>query len=172
MQKVMKVLEPFFQFLFVFYSNEVHSMLTIMLDPWFKSLQVVKNLVGHGNAIRLASKNDLKPMIPLLMVCFEALNPITKACTSTNHNEEKGNMFRVGASFKESSRALVTKESSLFMKLSIPSSASKDPLIWWHNYEGQFSNVAFLAKQILGISRSQIETKRVFSLVGVLIALR
>jgi hypothetical protein len=137
MQKVMKVLQPFLQFLFVFYSNQVHSMLTIILDPQFKSLQVVENLVGHGNAIQLASKNDLKPMIPFLMVCFEALNPTAKACTSTNHNdfEKKGNMFKVGASFKESSQPLVTKESSLFMKLSIPSSASKDPFVWWHNYE-------------------------------------
>ncbi len=124
-----------------------------MLDPRFKSLQVVENLVGHENAIRFVSKNDLKPMIPLLMICFETLNPTIKACTSTNHNdfEEKGNMFKVGASFKESSLALVTKESSLFMKLSIPSSTSKDPLVWWHNHEGQFSNVAFLAKQILNI---------------------
>ncbi len=75
-----------------------------MLDPRFKSLQV-ENLVGHRNAIQLASKNDLKPMIPLLMVCFEALNLTVKACTSTNHNdlEEKGNMLRVGTSFKESS---------------------------------------------------------------------
>lgn len=135
MQKVMKVLKPFLQFLFVFYSNQVQSMLTIMLDPRFKSLQVVENLMGHGNAIWLASNNDFKPMIPLLMVCFEALNPTTKACTSTNHNdlEEKGSIFKVGASFKESLRALVRKESSLFMKLSIPSSASKDPLVWWHN---------------------------------------
>ncbi len=42
-------------------------------------------------------------MIPLLMVCFETLNPITKTCTSTNDDdlEEKGNMFRVGASFEK-----------------------------------------------------------------------
>jgi hypothetical protein len=58
------------------------------------------------------------------------------------------------------------------MKLSISSSAYKDPLVWWHKYEGRFSNVAFLTKQILGISRSQIETKGVFSLIGVLTTLR
>jgi hypothetical protein len=42
-----------------------------MLDLWFESLQVVEILVGDGNAIWLASKNDLKPMIPLLMVCLK-----------------------------------------------------------------------------------------------------
>jgi hypothetical protein len=44
----MKVLKPFLQFLFVFYSNQVHNMLTTMLDPLFKSLQIVENLVGYG----------------------------------------------------------------------------------------------------------------------------
>ncbi len=41
-------------------------------------------------------------MIPLLMICFETLNPIAKTCTSTNHDDlEEVNMFKVGASFKK-----------------------------------------------------------------------
>ncbi len=39
-------------------------------------------------------------------------------------------------------------------------------------HEGQFPNVVFFAKQIMGIPSSQIEIKWVFSLVGVLKALR
>jgi hypothetical protein len=35
-------------------------MLAIMSDPQFKSLPVVKNLVGHGNVIQLAFEYDLK----------------------------------------------------------------------------------------------------------------
>ncbi len=46
-----------------------------MLDLQFKSLPIVKNLVGHGNVIQLAFEYDLKAIIPLLMVCFETLNP-------------------------------------------------------------------------------------------------
>jgi hypothetical protein len=53
-------------------------MLAIMLDPQFKSLPIVKVLVGCGNVIQLAFKYDLKAMIPLLMVCFETLNPTAK----------------------------------------------------------------------------------------------
>jgi hypothetical protein len=33
-------------------------------------------------------------------------------------------------------------------------------------YEGQLPNVSFLAKQILGIPSSRIETEHAFSLVG------
>jgi len=107
-------------------------MLVIMLDLWFKSLQVVENLVGRGNAIWLIYEFDLKAMIPLLMVCFETLNPIAKVCTSTSHHdlEEKGNMFKAGASFEEFSQAFVTRWLFLFKRLSIPSYTYKDSLVW------------------------------------------
>jgi hypothetical protein len=42
----------------------------------------------------------------------------------------------------------------------------------WQSNEDQFPNVVFLTKHILGIPRSQIKTKCVLNLVGVLIALQ
>jgi hypothetical protein len=45
----------------------------IMFDLCFKSPHVMENLVGHENAIWLASKYDVKVVIPLLMVCFDLL---------------------------------------------------------------------------------------------------
>jgi hypothetical protein len=45
-------------------------MLTLMLDPCYKSLFVVENYVGHGNAIHLAFKYLMKEVIPLLMTNF------------------------------------------------------------------------------------------------------
>jgi hypothetical protein len=53
-------------------------MLVVMSNLQFKSLPFVKILVGHGNVIQLIFQYDLKAMIPLLMVCFETLNPTTK----------------------------------------------------------------------------------------------
>jgi hypothetical protein len=49
-------------------------MLAIMLEFRFKSL-------GHCVIIYLASKYDAKVMIPLLMACFDRLNPTSQACT-------------------------------------------------------------------------------------------
>jgi hypothetical protein len=48
---------------------------TLMLDPHYKSLWVVENYVGRGDAICLASKCDMKEVIPFLMTIFERLNP-------------------------------------------------------------------------------------------------
>jgi len=54
-------------------------MLALMLDLYYKSLQVVENYVGCGNAICLALDYDLKEVIPRLMTIFERLNPSIQA---------------------------------------------------------------------------------------------
>jgi hypothetical protein len=83
-------------------------MMAIMLDPCFKFLCVVENLLGGGNAIQLAIEYDARIVIPLLMVCFEQLNPyivinafIATVTVDVGEDFEE-NMFDVGASIKES----------------------------------------------------------------------
>lgn len=53
-QEVMKVIKTILQFLKTFDSCQVHNMLALMVDPHYKSLRVVENYMGHGNAIYLA----------------------------------------------------------------------------------------------------------------------
>jgi hypothetical protein len=81
-------------------------------------------------------------------------------------------MFSVGASMEESSQTLVIKELSLSWRLAILPPIRVDSFAWWKTHEGQFPNVSFLAKQVFGILKSQIETKKMFNLVGVLITLK
>jgi hypothetical protein len=59
----------------------------------------------------------------------------------------------------------------MFKRLFISSFACANPLTWWQMHEGQFLNVGFFAKHILGISGPQIETENVFNFVGLLTAL-
>ncbi len=88
--------------------HNVHNMFAIMLEPHFKSL-------GHCVIILLASKYDEKVMIPPLMACFDRLNPTSQTCTIVNDvpnfqfEKKKGNMFGVGTSMEESSRALAIR---------------------------------------------------------------
>jgi hypothetical protein len=69
--EVIKLIKPLLEFLRSFDVRQVHNMMVIMLDPRFKALRMVENLVGCGNAIQLASKYDVKVVVPLLMVCFD-----------------------------------------------------------------------------------------------------
>jgi hypothetical protein len=70
-QEIIKVIKQFLLCLKIFDPQNVHNMIAIMLDPCFKSLQVVENYVGHGKIIHLAFKYDIKTMIPLLMTSFD-----------------------------------------------------------------------------------------------------
>ncbi len=77
----------------------------IQLDSCYKSLQVVEIYVGRGNVICLASKYDMKKVIPLLMITFERLNPSiqTQVVVSIDGllvEEDETNMFGVGASME------------------------------------------------------------------------
>jgi CO/xanthine dehydrogenase Mo-binding subunit len=57
-QKVMKVI--LLEYLKTFdLDHQVHDMLALMLDHSFKSLHVVNNYVGHGNAIHVNVEFDL-----------------------------------------------------------------------------------------------------------------
>jgi hypothetical protein len=74
-----------------------------MLDPCFKALHIVKNLVGCGNAVRLAFEYDAKIVILLLMVCFEWFNPNIVATATSKDDvglEFEENMFGVGPQLK------------------------------------------------------------------------
>ncbi len=48
----------------------------------------------------------------------------------------------------------------------------KNPLQWWERLEFRFLVVGFVAKQILRIVNSQIETEHIFSLVEILTRLK
>ncbi len=114
--------------------------------------------MGHGAYICLAAKYDANAIIPLLMTMFEVLNLVcSRSCWTIvrfgDSIEEDNNIFGVGASMEESSRALVVGKLSLFKRFIIPTTCV-DPLTCWQIHETLFPNVSFLAKQILGISRS------------------
>lgn len=63
-EEVVKVIRPFLQFLKSFDFCEVHNRLALMLDPYFKSLQVVENYVGCENVVHLVVEYEMKKIIP------------------------------------------------------------------------------------------------------------
>jgi hypothetical protein len=97
----------------------------------------VENLLGHGNAIRLATEYDGRIVVPLLIIYFELLNPSTiNAPVDVVGEEFEKIMFGVGASFEESSHALVIGKLSVFKRLHVLPFACVDPLAWWRIHEG------------------------------------
>jgi hypothetical protein len=62
----------------------------------------------------------------------------------------------------------VKQELACFKNLLLVVKFGEDPLKWWKAHEVQFLVIGYLACQILGIVRSQIEVEQFFSIVGIL----
>jgi hypothetical protein len=133
--------KPFLLFFKTFDPHNVYNMIAIMLDPHVKSLRIIENYVGHGATILLASKFDAKVMTPLLMACFDQLNPTSLACViaidvpNFQFEEEKGNMFGVGTFVEDSFHAFINRELFLFRRLFILAFACANLLSWWWCHE-------------------------------------
>jgi hypothetical protein len=78
------------------------------------------------------------------MIVFEVLNPIVQACAIEvvgfgvgfgDSNEKDNNIFGVGTSMEEASRALVVGELSLFRRLYVTPTTCVDPFSWWWIHE-------------------------------------
>jgi hypothetical protein len=69
---------------------------------------------------------------------------------------------------KEIVKEIVIKEFLDFRRFYVDLKEIKNPFKWLEKRESRFPIMAFLARQILGIISSQIETKHIFSLIGIL----
>jgi len=81
--EVVKVIKPFLKNLKTFDFRQVHKSWPLMLNLCFKSLTVMKNFVGCGNAICLVIEYNVKEVIIFLMTIFDLENSIIKAFCST-----------------------------------------------------------------------------------------
>ncbi len=67
----MNVIKSFLEIFKTFDSHQVHNMLALMVDSYFKSLRVVERFMGCGNAIHFTIEYDVKEVIPLYMIVFD-----------------------------------------------------------------------------------------------------
>jgi hypothetical protein len=72
--EIMAILAPFFTFASTYIATKVHNMLTLMQDPCFKFLDVVKGFVGKAKVIQMVAEYGSNFLMPLLMVTFKIQN--------------------------------------------------------------------------------------------------
>ncbi len=56
-------------------ASKAHNMLAFMLDPHFKSLDVVKVSFEQTNVLQIVAKYDIKTLMLLLVAAFYFLTP-------------------------------------------------------------------------------------------------
>ncbi len=81
-------------------------------------------------------------------------------------------IFQMTVGSIEATKKLVKREILGFWHYQVDVKEIKCPFQWWEKHEAMFPTIGFLVHQILGIVGSQIETKRIFSLVGFFTSLK
>jgi hypothetical protein len=126
-----------------------------MLDPHFKSFDVMKTFVGQEKVIHMVVDYDSKTLLLLLVVAFQFFNLNSDGLTKTSLVDgDKDSIFRAVTSNEVTLHGLLINELNLFHHLHVKLEDSMMPLTWWKIHETRFSNVFFVVQQILGIHGS------------------
>jgi hypothetical protein len=73
MAKVKAVLAPFLAFASTYIVVKAHNMFALMLDPWFKSLNILKSFAAKAKVIHMV-QNMTPEFDAITNGCFQFLN--------------------------------------------------------------------------------------------------
>jgi hypothetical protein len=134
MVEVLAILALFLAFASTYNANKVHNMLALMLDPRFKSFDVVKAFVGQEKMILMVVEYDNKTLLPLLVVTFQFLNPnFDGLIEATQIDGDEDSIFGAVNTLHE----LLINEINLFCHLHVKPKDSMPLLTWWKIHEAR-----------------------------------
>lgn len=120
-----------------------------MLDPHFKSLQIIQNHMGLEVVVQIVTKYHCEVLILILLTIYNKLTS-TPFIVEPLHVLPKLGVFGSLTSRKKATMGLLKDESSLYRQITMPSETF-NLLNWWAEHEQQFPNVGFFACQFMGI---------------------
>jgi hypothetical protein len=112
-------------------------MFALMLDPWFKSLDIFKTFVGSANVIHMVAEYDTKSLMLLLVTVFLFINfDVNGTIERTIIDDEGKSIFGAVTSSEATLQGLLMNELSLFCHLSMKLEDVILLLTWWNTHEG------------------------------------
>jgi hypothetical protein len=75
-KEVCGVLDSFLSFLTKYENKKTHNMNSLMLNPMFKSLQILPSFVGLEQGVSLVEEYEKKSLYLMLVNCHEHLYPL------------------------------------------------------------------------------------------------
>jgi hypothetical protein len=144
----MNVLDSFLSFLKKYENKKAHNMISLMLNPKFKSLRLVSSFVGREQGVILVEEYERKSLCLILVKCHEHLHPLVRL----NRNYANQNIFEQDynldifeqiASKIELIEKLVKRELLVFRRYQLDVKDIKCHLQWWQKHEAMFLIVGF-----------------------------
>jgi hypothetical protein len=126
----------FLSFLKVYDKKKSHNMISLMLNPRYKSLHIVSSFVGREQGVVLVEEYDKKSLYPMLFKCHEDLHPLVRSKrNSIDQNVFDGDysleLFEQTASTSEPIEKLVQRGFFIFREYPFDVKDIKCPLQWW-----------------------------------------
>jgi hypothetical protein len=64
-------------------------MLSLMLDPIFKSIRLVSSFIGHEEGVSIVSEYDRRTLYFTLLKCYHHLHPMTEFVECLNQASDE-----------------------------------------------------------------------------------
>jgi len=112
-REICGVLDGFLSFLKKYEGNKTHNMLSLMLDPRFRSMRLVSSLIGRKQVISIVEEYDQCFSFPMLLRCYHILHLMANM-----QIDEKSslNIFEMFARTIEPTQEVVNKELLMFRR--------------------------------------------------------
>ncbi len=68
MTQIINNLSPFLAFVLSYNQANVHNIIAIMLDHWFKNMKVIWDFLGHAHAIQIVIDYGFSIVCPLFYI--------------------------------------------------------------------------------------------------------
>lgn len=167
------VLLEFLQPFSVFQNDRGHLWLSLVLDPRFKKLKVLRELErsfpAEFNVRELNSKYE-ELLFTCLINIYNYLHPINchqNSVEESSSSDDDFDEYRTPNLISNDCYVLVKNE-FLHYRESPLLSVSQNPLEWWSKNGHLFPTIAIAAKLIFSIPPSQCECERTFSIAGII----
>ncbi len=73
------MLDSLISFLKVCDKKKAHNMISLMLDPRYRSFHIVSSFVGKEQGVVLVEEYDRKSLYPMLVKCHEHLHLLVRS---------------------------------------------------------------------------------------------
>jgi hypothetical protein len=135
-REITNVLDYFLSFLKKYENMKTHNMISLMLNPKFKSLCMMSSFVGKERGVVLVEEYDKFFLYLMLVKCHEHLHPLVRLDKNRVDQyifEQDCNLdiFEQTTRTSEPTEELVKKELLVFKKYQLDVKDIKCVLQWW-----------------------------------------
>ena len=126
-------------------------MLALILDPRFKELTCIIEIISRDRAKILVQKHDRNMLLPILVKVAKYLNPHVAQVPWAQAAHTTKSFFEAHFTSDEAIERLMLSELSIFWWTHVTIDGDFQPLAWWKEHQANFSTISLLPMTGVGM---------------------